>query len=68
MNKKAHHEFFCELRELMDKHKCNIDINITHWDEVKGFNFNFADGGFYYCGCGYDLYVFDLEDMIEESA
>ena len=66
--KKNHNEFFVQLRKLMEEHECNIDLNITHSDEVKGFNFNFDDGGFYYCGCGYDLYAFDLDDMVEESS
>ena len=66
--KKKHNEFFVELRKLMEEHDCNIDLNITRWDEVKGFNFNFDDGGFYFCACGSDLYAFDLDDMVEESS
>jgi len=68
VNKKSHYEFFDELRSLLEKHDANIDVNVTRWDEIKGLNFNFDDGGFYFCACGYDLYSFDLDDMLEESS
>jgi len=68
VNKKSHYEFFNELRSLMEIHDVDININVTSWDEIKGFNFNFDDGGFYFCACGPDLYSFDLDDMLEESS
>ena len=68
MNEKLHNEFFTNLQALLEKHEVHIDINSTHWEKIEGLNFNFDDGGFYFCACGYDLHSFDLDDMLKESS